>query len=263
MKFVAFMEQLFREDLLGEVFANALTSKAAGEELFSIMNDSIELNAFMRLSLNECAMRSKEVFDALKKRGLLCWDLVAHQIQNTTHLEAFKWIEQNGIDVLKNDKHFKQFLAFARVEIMEYLMVEKGMPVEYMSNNVPAISYDILKMIYRVRGVEGIRKIDAKKIEYEFETVKFLRSIGYKFDEKIEYQTHHLNDSQKQKFGTHVKNRDIKACKHLYPFMKEIRKKKIMTMLLCLKKLYPLFQREIIWNILDLAYSPVKERGFL
>ena len=62
-------------------------------------------------------------------------------------------------------------------------------------------------------------------------------------------------------FEEHVSGIDLKACREMYLYMKDIRKRKIMTFLCCVRKFYPLFQKEIVWKILDNAYSPINERG--
>ena len=178
--------------------------------------------------------------------------------------------------MVKNEKDFKDFVSESPVEILEYLIVEKGMEVEYFSH-ARAISYDVMKVLYKVKGLEIIQKMDPRKFPYDFQTLKFLRSIGYEFDKKSIQMEHaswiyslicfkvfkyeDLGAWMKEKFWDHIKDRDIKACKHMYSFMKEIRKKKIMTILCCVRKRYPYFQKEIIWNILDHAYSPINERG--
>ena len=273
LKFVSFLSELFR--LNCDVFISIFLNNDVREDLLTVMDESIRSNKKMQSYLIQHMMESKELFDSLKKRKLLDWNLVRHKYFPTVnHIDAMKWIEQNGVDVLNNEKHFKQFVFYSPSKIMEYLIVEKGMTVEYMSKNMSYVTLDVVRMVYRLKGIEGIRKIDPRKIWNDFESLKFLTSIGYKYNEEgtnsiliyamvclraIKYED--LNENQSKTFNDYVKERDIKACKHLYPFMKEIRKRKIMTMLLCMKRQFPLFQKEIIWNILDYAYSRIKERG--
>ena len=138
--------------------------------------------------------------------------------------------------------------------------------------------YEILRIFHRVRGMEEVQKITS--FYFDFHTVRFLKSIGYRFDKQnimksrglyedsiyalicfniLKYED--LNATQKQDFEKYVSEKDVKACKQIYPFMKGIRKRKIMTFLCCVRKLYPLLQKEIIWNIIDTAYSPKEQRG--
>ena len=272
LKYITFMEGVFRIESYG--FSQIFLNNDVREDLLTVMDESIRSNKEMQIGLILYALKSKELFDSLKNRKLLDWNLVSNEYAIIQHVDATKWIEQNGVDILKNEKRFTQFVNYSPTEIMEYLMVERGMTVEYMSKNMRRLSCDILRMVYRLKGIEGIQKLDPRKIWFDFEEVKFLKSIGYNFNEDIRSESwiyaliclkaikyEDLSENQKDNFNRYVSNRDIKACKHLYPFMKEIRKQKIMTVILCIRNLYPFFQKEIIWNILDLAYSPINERG--
>ena len=272
VKFVAFMKQLSMDH--PSAFYLAFSNDDLREELLSVMDQLIrsDFNG-TRSQLIVDSMQSKELFKSLRNRGLLDWNLVgARQQCIITHIDALKWIEQNGIDVACNDQHLKQFVMDSPAEILEYLMVEKGMTIGFMFR----FGLDTLKMLFRLKGMKGMQGIDPAQIRYDFESVKFLKSIGYEFDKRVinsrdvfcmyvfaackilKYED--LSEDQKEEFDDYICFNDIKACKHLYPFMKEIRKKKIMAVILCIRKTCKL-QKEIIWNILDLAYSPINERG--
>ena len=249
-EFVAFMESLWRQRFT--VFVYVFLKDEGREDLFIVLTESIRSNEKKQSDLVFYAMESKELFHSLKKRKLLDWNLLGNKYFIIKHVDALKWIEQNGIDVVNNEEHFNQFVLYSPPEIMEYLIVEKGMTVEYMSENFYDVKQDILQMIYRLKGMEGIQKIDSEKFGEDFEVVKFLRSIGYKFGESLisrrniswfyalicfkvlKYED--LNENQSRAFDEYVSKYDIKACKHLYPFMKEIRRKKIMTVILCIRK---------------------------
>ena len=214
-------------------------------------------------------------------QGLLDWNLVKmNNVHIVLHLNALKWIEkQNGIDIVNNQSHFHGFVLWSPADIMEYLMVEKGMTVEFFSNRMTRISPQFLMVIYRVKGLEGLQRVDPEKFVYDFDAVKFLKSVGYQIEKNsismkkpswmyslicfkvLKYED--LDGSGRKNFDNYVKNHEVKVCKHMYQYAKEIRKSKILTFLLCIRKRYPLFQKEIIWNILDLAYSPINERGSL
>ena len=268
--FIAFMNNLLKRGRSGLTYT--FLNSSLREELLSVMDESIRSNKNMQSALNEYALESKELFRSLKDRGLLNFE--KDKFHTIHHLDALKYMEGNGIDVLNNCEDFKRFVRHSPVEIMEYLIVEKGMTVKYMSDN-RGISCDVLKLVYKVKGMDGVQSIDPAKIVYDLETVKFLKSIGCKFDETLRdhvvwkyplicfdiEKLEDLDENQSENFLEYVRNHDIKACRHMIPFMKEIRKRKIMTVLLCMKTLYPLFQKEIIWNIIDLAYSPLNERG--
>ena len=276
-QFVTFMEELYRGNSFS--FAEIFLKSDDREELLNVMDKSIRADQEMQTTLLYSSVYSKDLFDSLKKRGLLDWKLVKRGYFDIGHVNGYKWIEENGIDVLNNEEHFRDFVRYSTPEVMEYLLVEKGMTVEYMSKNIQFRRSDILEMVFRVKGMEGIQSFDPGSIDYFYDTVKFLKSIDYKFDKTLIPIRHKswtysllcfkvwkhddLNEEDKEKFEEYVSANDIKACKHMFPYLKEIRKKKIMTLLLCIKTIYPFFQKEIIWKIIDLAYSPEYQRGVL
>ena len=56
-----------------------------------------------------------------------------------------------------------------------------------------------------------------------------------------------------------ILEKDLKTCKEFFPFMKEIRKQKILTFFMCMRRMHKkTIPREIIWMILDFAYSSFK-----
>ena len=275
-RMVAFMEHLLEGE--GRFFGSPFQNNDVREEMFIVMDRSIrdQSSKWMQRTLIYYAMQSKELFDSMKNKGLLDWNLV-YEEYDIGHLGACKWIEENGIDISRDEERFRRFVSSASAEVLEYLMIEKGMTVEYISKNFWC-TYEMLKRINRVKGIEGIQRVDPGKLIYDFDSVRFLKSIGYKFQRSSFNHTtvvpwmysllffqvlklDDLNQDQKNVFAGCLKNGDIKVCKHMFPFLKTIRKKKIMTLLLCIRKRYPLFQKEIIWNILDYAYSPINERG--
>ena len=280
LKFIKFMEALFRKN--SRVFTHVFANKKVKDELFSVMDKTIRSNEIIRGMLIVLSLESAELadlFESLKSRGLLDWNLMSYRRAIVVNLNAMKWIEENGINVVNNASHFDQFVSMSPATIMEYLMVEKGMTLEYMSNNTFYFEHDVLKIIYRLFGLESIQKIGSEKIFFNFETVKFLRSIGFEF-KRIEttsfdeiysllcfkvWKCEDLDENGTKEFGHHVRNvlKDIKACKHFFPFMKDIRKRKITTFLCCVKKKKYILPKEIIWMILDNAFSPRNERGFV
>ena len=269
-KFVAFMEDMFVQD--SRTFCFTFLNENVREELLSVMDESFKANREMLAELIYHAMDSKELFASMKNRGLLHWNLVdEYSLYIPSHFDALFWIQENGIDVVNNGGHFKHFAKNCAPNIMEYLIVEKGMSVEYMYEHIYKLEVGMLEMIYRLKGLEEIQRINPKKILFAFASVRFLRSIGYKFDKTpnnqwpyafICFKVSKFEESDQDKkidFKSYAMDKDIKAVKHLFPYMKEIRKKKIMTVLLCMRE--TLVPKEIIWNIIDLAYSPINERG--
>ena len=99
---------------------------------------------------------SRELFCCLESKGLLDWNLVDKEFNPVGHVEALVWAESNGIDVLRNKEHFKHFASNAPAEVMEYLIVERGMTIDYMAEN-RYLNCSILQMIYKVKGLEEIQ----------------------------------------------------------------------------------------------------------
>ena len=280
-KFVDFMTRLVESN--DWLFAYVFFYSEDRDVLISLMEATIRNNeeCMIRLIQTYLEKDGKPFFDCLKNRGLLDWSKF-EQIDElyVEHIDGMKWIEPNGIDVVNSKEHFERYARYASKEVKEYLASRGGKMIEYLISEND-IHSDDLEIIYKFKGLKAIESIDVEKISFGFEEVKFLKSIGYKFDgEKILFTTRELDEyyallcfnvlkyedlieKATRAFERYVSNNDIKACKQMYPFMKEIRKKKIMTVLLCMKKIplsYPL-PKEIIWNI-DYAY-PIQERGSL
>ena len=107
-RFVAFIQQLFQDSATS---ANLFLNNVVREELFSLMNESIRTNQKLCTQLVHYSLSSKELFDAMKSRGLLDWELVdLKEYYKIQHLDALKWIMKNGVDVVHNEEHFKRFV---------------------------------------------------------------------------------------------------------------------------------------------------------
>ena len=71
-----------------------------------------------------------------------------------------------------------------------------------------------------------------------------------------------LTDAQKMVFFEYYDGEDHKVCRSMFPFFKTIRKRKIVTFLMAMKRITAdKIPKQIRWKILDYAYSPLKERG--
>lgn len=156
-------------------------------------------------------------------------------------------------------------------------MEERGLTIESLCQK-RKLNVENLKEIYSLKGLQETQKINSNKIDFDFETVRYLISIGYTFNkqeivEKDLYSVElyslicwnilkleNFSEDEKRKLKLCITNKDIKATKSLFPFMKEIKKRKIMTFLCCVRTKIP---KEISCIILDYAYSPINERGFI
>ena len=278
LKMISFLEQaaLYRKFQ----FVGILLNSEDQDEILSLLNEKILESHDIRKRLIECSLGvgGIHLFECLKRRGLLDWNVLQGAFVNVTHVEGLKWIQSNGVDVLKDRTHFSNLMRFSPAPVMEYLIIERGMTTEYMCEN-RHINFEIAKLVYRIKGMEDIRKIHFTKFMFDLNLVRFLRSIGYLFEKKLILEQRYrdfenycfvcfgvltykdLSKARRKDFNDFVSDRDIKICKQMIPFMTDIRKRKIMIMLLCMKKVVPRLQKEIVWTILDYAYSPVNERG--
>ena len=271
LNFVDFLERMLTLNYYN-LIADVMFHSDDRDDWFALLEETrfredLELRRMMiDRSLGE---KGKPLFDCLKQRDVLDWNLIAGRSFDVFHIDGLKWIESNGIDIL-ND--FAEYFTESPAEVMEYLIVERGMTLKYMFEE-NCIDLEMLKMIYRVKGLKEIQKIKVEKFDLGFQTIRFLRSIGYKFDKKkmsvlecgysvyslLCFNLFKLEDFEEtDDFEAFIELNDLKACKQMYPYMKEIRKRKIMTFLYCVKKLYRM-PKEIVWTILDYAFTPINE----
>ena len=148
------------------------------------MDTFIRHNNDFRGALIYRGLSDPKVFRILEARKLLDWNLVLEKSNMVTHVLAMKWLEQNGIDAAKNKAHFRNFARKAPVEVIEYLMVEKGMSVEFLAQN-RTLNGEILRVILEHKGMADIQKLKVEQLWLNFDTVKFLRSVGFNFEKTL------------------------------------------------------------------------------
>ena len=275
----------FLENLDERLFVLILVHSEDRAVLLSLLEDYIAQKVDPSLWFTEHIWRAKgkALFVCLKHLGLLHRSVAdRNKTYVIEHVEGFKWWEEHGIDVVKDKEDFERFAKHSSVEVWEYLITEKGLAVEYLFQNSRTADVNILKMIHRTKG-DLIQDIRLEWIIFGLKEVKFLRSVLYKFDKTLVLKLRNigynsiyylvcfgvlkfedLNAEHKLNLRYYTSIRDVKACKHMYPFMKEVRKRKVMTFLCCINKLkFIRMPKEIVWIILDLAFSPINERGFV
>ena len=182
LKFLKFMEEILVQNEL--LFASIVRCSDDRDDILGLLDENIRSHFKVKKVLIECSLEEngKLLFDALKRRGLLDWETVKTSYP-IGHVEGMKWIEQNGIDVVNSERDFFNFACYSPTEVLEYLVVEKGMTVKYMAKNA-YIDLPMLKMIHKVKGLEEIQNFPVRLIWFNFDTVRFLRSIGYKFEKQ-------------------------------------------------------------------------------
>ena len=187
------------------------------------------------------------------------------------HVEGLLWAEQNGLNGF--DEPYLPFLRHE--ELCIYAYKERGITVEQLQKYPIIYSSNFLKMVYEIGGMEELKKFEATEIHFTLDFVMWLRSIGYSFDRMNTTSFLKISELyvliccnvlkykdlkwEKAKLQAYTKERDVKVCRNTFHLMKEIRKKKIITVLLCLCQTLP---KDVIWIILDYTYSPINERGW-
>ena len=244
------------------------------EKLLLMLERFLREDDDVLISVINCSVSypmGKELFRLLKKHGFLEFRKLGNCA--ASHTEALKWIEENKRDVFKNTTVYRQYVNTSSAEILEYLLVEKSIDFDFIIKHTHlAMGCEILKMIVRVKGLHYVQKLSYEDMVLDFDTVKFLREEGFHFDvEEIEryctgsslyplvcFGILHVCDMgeyRKNQFLKYISSIDIKACPNMMKFMKAIRKKKIETVLWCLKNI----PKDVVWKIIDFAYSPPNE----
>ena len=216
----------------------------------------------------------KALFHALRSHDFFGYENVIEQAYDIFHLDGLRW---SGLDVTTDKEVFRTCVHSHSVEIFEYLLKDQGMCIEFvMANFGDYVREDMLEMFLRVKGIEEVERIPQHLIRFRWGCTKLLSFYGYRFDIKNLLESsldafeiyalmcfnvfayRDLNDEQKAKFQKYVSRHDIKACPMMVPFMKDIRKKKILTVILCFRKMLRM-PKELIWKILDHCYSPKQQ----
>ena len=260
------------------LFFNILSLSEDREQILDGMADFFKDFELPLCDLAKHSMRSgkgKELFLSLKKRGWLNFETSGRDVEDLNHVEALKWIETNGVDVMSSDEEFQKFVDPDCVEIMEYLMREKEMSVKWMESQRDfEFQQDMLEMIFREKGIEAISSIDLDKIPFSFETVAFLKSKNYEFGEKktllqerlefdlaaliafrvLEYKELSLEAQESVKH--YLRTRDVILFDNLVPLIRPLRQKKILTVFLSLRKAVGQnLPKQIIKKILNYCYA--------
>lgn len=140
------------------------------------------------------AIKHKEgekLFNLLKERKLLDFRAVEGKVRSVRHLSAFKWLESNGMDVTRDEDLFEALVHNHCVDIWEYLITERGLTTEMLLSQrfgYYKLNLDLAKVLFRLKGLEELQKVEVKKFVFTYEMVKWLISIGYHF-EKVNLNT--------------------------------------------------------------------------
>ena len=272
--FVGFLKALALEN--ADLFASLLFhSQDRGEVIevvkcFLTVNDNV-MEAVARCAVANSGKKGVALFRCLNGVCLLDFQKLQKSIKHVNHIEAFKWLEANGINVLENIDHFKRYVNPYCVDIMRYLLLEKKMKTEYMLHHVNLkLREKMLQMVLEVKGAEHIRKFSVDRIFKDMGSMRVLRQCEYEFDKQqcLEkplvarelcsllcynvLSTADLQSSQKEEVKVFVNDYDI-VCKAIFIFMKNVRKKKVLNAILCMKQRK--IPTEIVWIILGEAFS--------
>ena len=251
-KFVEFLKSLTKH----AVFSTILLYSSDRDEMLSLMQDFLRqsenltcLKTLICISVTNSA--GKSLFRSLEKYGLLDFDIYATQSDcPANHLDAFKWIEQN-VGTEKLD--LKRYADLDSVEIVEYLLSKKKQ--NFVDEYLLDISCHIVQMMLEISGIEVVQKVEIRRIVFDYKTVKVLKHHGYVFNKKKVKRKKNgfevyallcfdilkfseLCEKAKQELRKYALRHDIKFCNAMFPFMKLKRQRKIITFILCVKRLY-------------------------
>ena len=218
------------------------------------------------------------LFEMLLEVGAMDVAKTSGKVHN---VQSLKWMESHGVD-FRDKEIFQTRVNHYAPSVIEYLMVEREWSIAKIMKSLKyyVIIPSILDVFVRVEGVERIKSdLKADSMWLDGRGIRLLKEAGYQFDKlailsraetseicaamvlnivsrkDLDYEFMH-------KFQRYAEVNDLKTCNVMYPFMKDIRKKKIITVFLCIRRIHgKQVPKEIVWNILDNAYSPINERG--
>ena len=264
------------------VFAAVLAKSKDLEQLLTPKVEQILKSRpdFLKEMIQE-SVTEEPLFMVLRNRDLLNIELlqsVRRPIFN--HVEGLKWLEINDIEVVKHDLHFTKYVDTRNVRVFEYLLKEKGMTLQCFMERLEDVvfSLDMMKVIHRVKGVKDLLNVKIVALDLHYESIHFLRRIGYNFcKEEILQLTdsysiyaflcfdmiafEDMNQEQKEDILDYVSCHDIKICKSMLPLLKPYKKKQILMLVLCMKRIFgKSLPKEIMMKITDHAYSPTNQK---
>lgn len=180
LKYFKFLEAVAMTHEL--IFCQIVVYSEDRDQIIAMMIDIIRESLRKLMILWSLRTFGEPLFECLKKRDLLDWDLIKGETASIGHVQGLKWIESNAMDVANNREHFRNLVRFSPVPVIEYLIVEKGMTIEFLCEN-SNMTLDLWKLIYRLKGLKEIQS-KSSKIIFDFDHLRFLQSIGYTFDKK-------------------------------------------------------------------------------
>ena len=216
-------------------FSGILCSSKDPEKMLSFLENFIQefLNEDVgSWLLHHSLYMSERLFLWLQDRGWLDWNSIKESSVTVGHVAAIRWCEQNGVD-FSVSKNFEVSL-----ETMEYIMSKEILQIEYIERP------EVCKLMLKLKGLEAVQeKFHSSQITFDFDTVKLLRSAGYRFDKReilktdlkghecyglmcfdvLKYEDLKPFHSMRNAFEKYTKQNDLKACTQMYPFMKEVR----------------------------------------
>ena len=254
-------------------------------QLFSLVQDSILVNAKALKTLQAASWSYDkwDLFDLLKEKNLLDPVFAQQSTSIMKHEHAMKWMEE--VVTGKRMENLGKQLSnlYGNVEFFEFLVREKRITVEYVLKKLETFtSFSIdalrLKILLKYEGIESVARIPQRNIFFSVDCVRTLKRYNYHFDKTAVFAKKRTNDeiyalfcyggflwedfdaANQKILKIHSLIREVKICDLMLPFLKPIRKKKIITFIMCVNHIYGRnTPKEIIWTILDYCFSPKKE----
>ena len=137
-------------------FARVAAVSDVSEELVEMVEDQLRGNVYALNALVMYAVllpEAQPLFRALERRGLLDFNQSRASINCAGHVDALRWIESQGIDVLRDPQMFRKYTSSQALPL-EYLL-QKGLSLDTIVDSLHAkISSDTLEVLLRVRGLK-------------------------------------------------------------------------------------------------------------
>ena len=192
------------------------------------------------------------------------------------NVDALKWLASKGRDVVRSD-----ICMTFQTPVVEWLLqngLSLKMLLEGLRNCETFVDLEMMKVILRqISWEEIVEHLPLDMVWWDIETVELMKNHGFVFDEQrasnidfsgkeeqlyallycnvLKYDK--LDMAKRGQLRRHIRNNDVKISKHTLHLMKPVRKKKMITFIMCVRRVCGQnFPKDLILTILDNCFSP-------
>ena len=297
-KLMSYLKQHMTNNDESDLIAFVLMFSRERERILSYdgMDDFLQSNgAYHKCTIHAaCDVEGLELFETLKDKHLLKFDALSKRTNQIKHLKALQWFEQcsGSVDVWKNQLNFD----VGNVEILSHLLEHNFIDVELLVSNARKLEVEVLEFLLKQGKMspEALSKIPLYKLSIDLETgmylphvfifflmwtVKLLNSVAYKFERDMLLKSSHLDacalyalvycnvfsiadlrQDDRSAVIKHAVTRDVEFSANTLHLMKVVRKRKVRTFLLCLKRYNKRLPKDIVVMLVNLWFKPRKKQ---